>query len=818
MPHLCTCQTSAQTQSRHPSFILIASALIVMPVEKVFWTMQPAVTSSMPNTNPTQPSPIPYPASQQHPPTSTSDLAEVARMDRIRATEISCRRETSMTRIRTSVQSKWSNGYWMVGIDTACQLAFLTNSCTYQSRLRPRDYAWDYVWSENFPLLHPRIMNQIAPDFFPPSLHPARTLPPRLSFNFPSQHLLQGPYSEKQDPNATVFRTAIDSRLGRDTLLQADATTNRLQNMRHENSRASLLLGAPLFSPSLAPPWPSVAPPWPSVAPPWPSVTSPLSVAPLWPLTFYSAPHPLPPLILSLPSPPSPNLPGPSSPASPPVVPVPKGTELDIPFRNALKFFARLSEAVCHEACDTVYRAPDSRRTRKHRTFWANGPSDYVGTNPQDPLRESFTFRELDKPQRPLPKCSDCGKVFSTNGNRDIHKVDVHGPKTFACQHDGCVNRYASEWRLNQHVKKVHSEKTVACTIKGCVRMSATNAELRSHMELAHSNGHSTTYHLDSAFISFPKMHWSILKLQTRDLGWHFSTGQPKDAFKDRCLANLLSNKKLKKLLENIIHHENSWASLLPGAPLFSPSLASPRPSVAPPLSVAPLWPLPSYSDPPLLPALPSPALPKFSRPLLPGLSLPVLSLSYSSSLFLALRREYRMSFAAIVAVPVPKGTELDIPFRNALKFFARLSEAVCHEAFDTIYRAPDSRREREEEVEAGQPKPPSYWLEQLIWWPPTEASEERPEDVRVDERINAQDPLRESFSFWELDKPQRPLPKCSDCGKVFTTDGNRDIHKVDVHGPKTFVCEHDGCVTRLASEWRLKRHMRLVHRKNSAM
>ncbi|ODN74361.1 hypothetical protein L202_06773 [Cryptococcus amylolentus CBS 6039] len=228
-------------------------------------------------------------------------------------------------------------------------------------------------------------------------------------------------------------------------------TPNR--NMRHENSRASLLLGAPLFSPSLAPPWPSVAPPW-------PSVTSPLSVAPLWPLTFYSAPHPLPPLILSLPSPPSPNLPGPSSPASPPVVPVPKGTELDIPFRNALKFFARLSEAVCHEACDTVYRAPDSRRTRKHRTFWANGPSDYVGTNPRDPLGGSFTFRELDKPQRPLPKCSDCGKVFSTNGNRDIHKVDVHGRKTFVCEHDGCVTRLASEWRLKRHMRLVHRKNS----------------------------------------------------------------------------------------------------------------------------------------------------------------------------------------------------------------------------------------------------------------------------------------------------------------------------------------------------------------------
>ncbi|ODO00793.1 hypothetical protein L198_03120 [Cryptococcus wingfieldii CBS 7118] len=62
-----------------------------------------------------------------------------------------------------------------------------------------------------------------------------------------------------------------------------------------------------------------------------------------------------------------------------------------------------------------------------------------------------------------------------------------------------------------------------------------------------------STYRTDMEYI-FPKMHWTILKLQTHDLGWDFSIGQPKDAFKDRCLANLLSNEKLKKLLEKIIH------------------------------------------------------------------------------------------------------------------------------------------------------------------------------------------------------------------------------------------------------------------------
>ncbi|TYJ54354.1 hypothetical protein B9479_005020 [Cryptococcus floricola] len=95
-------------------------------------------------------------------------------------------------------------------------------------------------------------------------------------------------------------------------------------------------------------------------------------------------------------------------------VPVPKGTELDIPFRNAAKFFARLSEAVCHEACDTIYHAPNSRRTREHRTFWLDRPRDYVGMNARDPLRESFGFWELEKPQRPSPKCPICDKLFST--------------------------------------------------------------------------------------------------------------------------------------------------------------------------------------------------------------------------------------------------------------------------------------------------------------------------------------------------------------------------------------------------------------------
>ncbi|TYJ57872.1 hypothetical protein B9479_001482 [Cryptococcus floricola] len=102
-------------------------------------------------------------------------------------------------------------------------------------------------------------------------------------------------------------------------------------------------------------------------------------------------------------------------------VPVPKGTELSIPFRNAVKFFARLSEAVLHEAFDTVYHAKNSRRTRTHRTFWPDGPRDYMGICSQDPLQEEFTFWELDKPQRPPHKCSLCGKAYATKDSRNRH-------------------------------------------------------------------------------------------------------------------------------------------------------------------------------------------------------------------------------------------------------------------------------------------------------------------------------------------------------------------------------------------------------------
>ncbi|ODN95913.1 hypothetical protein L198_04532 [Cryptococcus wingfieldii CBS 7118] len=35
---------------------------------------------------------------------------------------------------------------------------------------------------------------------------------------------------------------------------------------------------------------------------------------------------------------------------------------------------------------------------------------------------------------------------------------------------------------------------------------------------------------------------------------------------------------------------------------------------------------------------------------------------------------------------------------------------------------------------------------------------------------MNAQDPLGEPFAFWELVKPQRPSPECSDCGKLFSS------------------------------------------------
>ncbi|TYJ51330.1 hypothetical protein B9479_008103 [Cryptococcus floricola] len=167
-------------------------------------------------------------------------------------------------------------------------------------------------------------------------------------------------------------------------------------------------------------------------------------------------------------------------------VPVPVGTKLDIPFRNAAKFFARLSEAVCHEAFNTIYHAAKSRRTRDHRTFWLDRPRDYVGMNAQDPLREGFGFWELDKPQRPSPKCAICDKLFSTKSSLADHKAAVHGPKTFVCEYDGCVNRYGSETRLNVHRKQVHGNKEHACD--GCESTYGTVGKLNAHKKQVHGN------------------------------------------------------------------------------------------------------------------------------------------------------------------------------------------------------------------------------------------------------------------------------------------------------------------------------------------
>ncbi|ODN95720.1 hypothetical protein L198_04338 [Cryptococcus wingfieldii CBS 7118] len=98
-----------------------------------------------------------------------------------------------------------------------------------------------------------------------------------------------------------------------------------------------------------------------------------------------------------------------------------RGIKLDIPFRNALKFFARLSEAVFHEAFDTIYWALNSRRSREHRTFWVNGPRDYVGINARDPLEEGFAFWELNKTPRPPAKCDLCDRLFSQEKYLYIH-------------------------------------------------------------------------------------------------------------------------------------------------------------------------------------------------------------------------------------------------------------------------------------------------------------------------------------------------------------------------------------------------------------
>ncbi|ODO03543.1 hypothetical protein L198_02391 [Cryptococcus wingfieldii CBS 7118] len=166
-------------------------------------------------------------------------------------------------------------------------------------------------------------------------------------------------------------------------------------------------------------------------------------------------------------------------------VPVPVGTKLDIPFRNAVKFFARLSEAVCHEACSTIYRVdPGCAHTPK--TFWENSPREYTGMNARDPLRESFGFWELGKPQRPSPNCSTCGKLFGTKTQRDQHEVEVHGPNTFVCKHDGCVYRCSSEKRLETHRKSVHGKKEFACKIEGCERKYGTKKLLNMHRKEVH--------------------------------------------------------------------------------------------------------------------------------------------------------------------------------------------------------------------------------------------------------------------------------------------------------------------------------------------
>ncbi|ODN74985.1 hypothetical protein L198_08171 [Cryptococcus wingfieldii CBS 7118] len=166
-------------------------------------------------------------------------------------------------------------------------------------------------------------------------------------------------------------------------------------------------------------------------------------------------------------------------------VPVPVGTKLDIPFRNAVKFFARLSEAICHEACSTIYRVdPGCAHTPK--SFWTDSPREYTGMNSRDPLRESFGFWELGKPQRPSPKCSTCRKPFETKTSRDRHEVEVHGPKAFVCGHDGCKMRCTSENRLETHRKDVHGEKEHDCD--RCESKFKTLGRLNEHRRDVHGD------------------------------------------------------------------------------------------------------------------------------------------------------------------------------------------------------------------------------------------------------------------------------------------------------------------------------------------
>ncbi|ODN79670.1 hypothetical protein, variant [Cryptococcus amylolentus CBS 6039] len=167
-------------------------------------------------------------------------------------------------------------------------------------------------------------------------------------------------------------------------------------------------------------------------------------------------------------------------------VPVPNGTELDTPLRNSLILFARLSEAVCQEAVDTVHRAAKSTRSRAHRTFWANGPGDYSGTNASPPLHEQFSYWDLGKRQRPCPECPVCGRLFATKSRLNTHHTDNHEPKTLGCKNDGCLYRCARESKLKKHVNRSHGEKTFSCERKGCESKFATNALLKQHVTSSH--------------------------------------------------------------------------------------------------------------------------------------------------------------------------------------------------------------------------------------------------------------------------------------------------------------------------------------------
>ncbi|KAF1977704.1 hypothetical protein BU23DRAFT_657040 [Bimuria novae-zelandiae CBS 107.79] len=107
----------------------------------------------------------------------------------------------------------------------------------------------------------------------------------------------------------------------------------------------------------------------------------------------------------------------------------------------------------------------------------------------------------------------DCGKVFKTESELNLHKQTIHrtsfpcginncgdsfqsqtalekhqkdAHKDFICGVGGCRSKFSTEVALESHKKAVH---TVVCNVRGCEKSFATEAELKQHKKDGHSFG-----------------------------------------------------------------------------------------------------------------------------------------------------------------------------------------------------------------------------------------------------------------------------------------------------------------------------------------